>query len=122
MTTAKENIEMLSDLSNKGYEAAKALGEINLRIMERMMSHQVDTFNLLMDGGLRNIKVVTEAKGPSELIRGQMDLMREFSERMLADGRETVKLATESRDEYRAWIEQGMQVVSEKMSKLRPTA
>jgi phasin family protein len=73
-----------------------------------------------MDSSIRNIKMVTEAKGPNDLVRGQMDLIREVSERLLAESRESVKLATDTRDEYRAWIEQGMQIVTEKMGKFRP--
>jgi phasin family protein len=122
MTTPKESIELLNDLSSKGYEAAKSLGEINLRIMERMMARQLDTFNLVVDSGLRNIKMVTEAKGPNDLVRGQMDLIREVSERLLTESRESVKLASDSRDEYRAWVEQGVQAVTEKMGKFRPVA
>jgi hypothetical protein len=111
---------MLGDLSSKGYEAAKSLGEINLRIMEKMMTRQLDTFNMVATGGLRNLKMITEAKGPNDMLRSQLDLAREFSESMLNESREAVKLATDTRDEYRAWFEQGVQVISEKMGKLRP--
>lgn len=121
-STAKDNIEMISDFSNKGYEAVKSLGEINLRIMERTMARQMDTLNVLMDGGLRGLKVVAEAAGPSDVVRGQVDLVREFSERMLVESRESIKLASDTRDEYRTWFEQGLQVFGEKMNKLRPTA
>lgn len=120
MTTAKESIEIISDLSSKGYEATKSLGAMNLRIMERIMARQMGTFNLIIDSGLRNAKMVNEVKAPNDLVRGQLDLVREVSERLLTEGRETVKLANDSRDEYRAWFEQGMQVISEKMGNIRP--
>lgn len=122
MTTTKESVEILNDLSSKGYEAAKSLGEINLRIMERALARQMDAVNVLMDGGLRNIKMFTEAKGPADLVRSQVDLFRELSDRVLTESRETMKLATDSREEYRTWFEQGLQAVNEKMSKLRPAA
>jgi phasin family protein len=122
MTTAKESIEMMNNLSTKGYEATQSLGEINLRAMERLLARQMDAFSLLMDSGLRQVKMVTEVKGPSDLIKGQMELVRELSERALAEGRENVKLASDTRNEYRAWFEQGMQTVNEKMSSLRPVA
>jgi phasin family protein len=122
MTNAKESIEMMNDLSTKGYEVAQSLGEINLRAMERLLARQMDAFSLLMDSGLRQVKMVTEAKGPSDLVKGQIDLVRELSERVLAEGRENVKLASDTRNEYRTWFEQGMQVVNEKMGKLRPAA
>jgi phasin family protein len=113
---------MMNDLSSKSYEAAQSLGEINLRIMERLLARQMDAFSLLMDSGLRQVKMVTEAKGPNDLMKGQIDLVRELSERALAEGRENVKLATDTRNEYRAWFEQGLQVINEKVVKLRPVA
>jgi phasin family protein len=122
MTSPKESIEMMNDLSTKGYEAVQSLGEINLRAMERLLARQMDAFSLLMDSGLRQVNMVTEAKGPNDLVKGQIDLVRELSERALAEGRENVKLATDTRNEYRAWFEQGMQVVNEKIVKLRPVA
>lgn len=120
--TTKENIEILNELSGKGYEAAKSLGEINLRIVERTLARQMDAWNMFMDSGLRNVKMVTEAKGPADLVRGQVDLFREVSERMLTESRETMKLASEAKEEYRSWFDQGLQEFNEKMNKLRPTA
>lgn len=122
MTTAKEGIEILNDLGTKGYEAAKALSEINLRVMERTAAKHLDTMSLLMDGSLRNIKMITEAKNTTDLVRSQVELARELGERMLTAGRETVKLALDSRDEYRSWLEQGIQTVGDKFSKMRPAA
>jgi len=122
MTTAKESIEMMNDMSTKGYEAAQSLGEINLHTMERMLARQMDVFNLLMDGSLRQVKMFTEAKGPNDLLKGQMELIRELSERVLTESREGVKMASDARNEYRAWFEQGMQAVNEKMTHLRPMA
>jgi phasin family protein len=122
MTSAKESIEMMNDLGTKGYEAAQSLGEINLRTMERLLARQMDALNLLMDSGLRQVKMVTDAKGPNDLVKEQINLVRELSERFLAEGRENVKLATDTRNEYRAWFEQGVQVINEKVVKLRPAA
>jgi phasin family protein len=111
---------MMNELGSKGYEAAQTLGEINLRTMERLLARQMDAISLLMDSNLRQVKMITEAKGPNELLKGQADLLRELSERILAEGRENMKLASDTRNEYRAWFEQGVQVVNEKVGKLRP--
>jgi phasin family protein len=122
MTTAKESIEMMNELNTKGYEAVQSLGEINLRVMERLLARQMDAFSMAMDSGLRQMKMVSEAKGPSDLVKGQLDLVRELSERMMTESRENVRIATDARNEYRAWFEQGMQAINEKMTHLRPAA
>ncbi|KOR32122.1 hypothetical protein TI05_09260 [Achromatium sp. WMS3] len=122
MNTPKEKLELFNDLTSKGYEAAKSFGEINIRLMERMINRQLDTFNIVMDSGLRNIKMITEAKGPNDLFRGQMDLIREVSEKLLIESRESLKITSEVRDEYRTWFEQSVQNITTKMSQSRPIA
>jgi hypothetical protein len=74
-----------------------------------------------MEGSVRNFNAMLGAKTPSELLKGQLDVAREFSERALNEGRETIKAAGDSREEYRAWMESGMQTIAERM-KTRPTA
>jgi hypothetical protein len=119
MTNAKENIEMMNDLSSKGYETARQLGELNLRTMEMILNRQMDTMNMMMETSLRQMTMLSEAKGYNELVKGQMEIAKEVGERMMEVGRENVKLANERRDEYRTWVEQGVNAVSEKVSSLR---
>ncbi|KOR30331.1 hypothetical protein TI04_06295 [Achromatium sp. WMS2] len=122
MTTPKEGVELVNELTAKGYEAAKALGEINMRLMERMLTRQMDAMNLFVNGGLQNLKLLTEAKNPGDLMRSQMDLVRTFSNSLLAETRETLKIADDGREQYKTWFEQGMQELNEKMGKQRPSA
>jgi Phasin protein len=122
MTSTREGIEMMNELGDKGYEAAQSLGEIHLRAIERMVGRQLDAMGLLMDSGLRQVKMVTEVKGAGELVKGQIGLAREVGERMLAETRENMRLMGDTRDEYRAWLEKEVRVVSEGLGKQRPAA
>jgi hypothetical protein len=122
MTTAKESIEMFNDLGSKGYESAQALGEINLRTLEKMVSRQMDAMGMFMEAGLRQVTMAAEAKGYSDLVKGQIALTKELGERVMDESRQNVQLATATRDEYRAWFEKGMETLNEKMSKIQPKA
>jgi phasin family protein len=122
MTTANEGFEMFNDLGSKGYESARQLGELNLRAMEKLVTRQMDAVNLVMESGLRQVQLATEAKGYSDLVKGQLELAKELGERVMEESRSNVKLASDTRDEYRVWFEQNVKTVSEKMAKVQPVA
>jgi hypothetical protein len=122
MATTNETFAMFNDLGSKGYEAAQALGEINLRAVETLVARQMDVVNLLMEGGLRQVKMASEAKGYSDLVKGQIELARELAERLMEESRTNVKLASDTRDEYRGWMEKGVQLVSENLNQARTAA
>lgn len=122
MHNAKESVEMFSELNSKGFEAARQLGEINLRTMERLVCRQMDVMSMLVEGGLRQVKLASESKAYSELVKDQVEFAREVTERVMEEGRENVKIASDTRDEYRAWLEQGMELVSMNISKVQAAA
>ena len=122
MNTAKENFELFSEISGKGYEAARQLGEINMRLMEKLMGRQMEAASLLMETGMQQAKMVSEAKGYNELVKGQIEMAQELGQRMMEEGRTNMQLANDSRDEYRAWFEQGMETVREETAKVQQAA
>lgn len=122
MNNAKESLEMMDDLGTKGYEAARELGELNLRTMETLMGRQMDTISMMMEAGMRQFSSIAEAKGYNDVLKSQTIFAKEMSERVLEVSRENVKLATDTRDEYRAFFEKGVETVAEKMSSMKAVA
>jgi phasin family protein len=122
MTSAKESFESFSEMSGKGYEAARQLGEINLRAVERLLGRQMDAVSLFMETGLRQTKLVSEAKGYSELVKGQIELAQDMGKRMLEEGRTNMQMASDTRDAYREWFEQGMETMRRETVKARQAA
>ena len=121
MSTVQESIETIKDLGSNGYDAARQLGELNLRSVEMILNRQMDAVSMAMEAGMRQISLVSEAKGYKDLVEGQVELARDVGERMMEVGRENAKLAGDARDEYRVWFEKGLETVTEKVSRLQPT-
>ena len=122
MNTAKENLEAVNELSSKSYEAARELGELNLHTMEKLVSRQMDMMNMFMESGLRQVTMASEAKGYNDLIKSQIEMTKEVTERVMNESREAVKFANDARDEYRAWMESGMEVLNENLNQARKAA
>jgi phasin family protein len=116
--TMKDNLNSLNDISNKGMDRINSLGELNMKVWEKLAARQMDAVNAMMEQGKRQIKQATEAKGYNELLKGQMELAKEVSERLMSETKTNMELAGEVRDDYRAWMQAG---VSELTSEMRKT-
>ena len=106
--STKEIVSAFTDLSTKSVERMSALGELNLAVAEKMAARQMDALNLFMEQGARMMKLATEAKGYSDYYKGQVEMAREMSERMMQESKANMKLAGELRDEYRGWFDAAM--------------
>ena len=96
------------DLTNQNVERLNALGELNLKVAEKMVSRQMDAMNLFMEQGVRMLKLATEAKGYGELYKGQVEMAKEMSEQLMAESKTNMALAGEIRDDYRGWFDAAM--------------
>ncbi len=106
MTNAKESFEMFSQWGTKGYELARELGELNMRTMETLIKRQMESAGSVMEAGFRHLDSVSEAKGYGDVVKGQVAFAREIGEQFMAMSRENMKLANDTREEYRSWLAQ----------------
>jgi hypothetical protein len=103
--STQDVVKTYSDLTNQNVERLNALGELNLKVAEKMAARQVDVMNLFMEQGVRMMKLATEAKGYSELYKGQVDMAKEMTEQLMAESKTNMALVGEIRDDYRGWFD-----------------
>lgn len=121
MTTVTDTMNTVNEMSNKGFERMTSLGELNLKIFERVAARQMDAMNLFMEHGIRVMKIATESKGYNEYFKGQVDAAKELSERLMTESKANMGLAGEVRDDYRHWFEKNLAEVSADLRKGVPT-
>ena len=122
MTKAKENIEMINEINSKGYDSFIKLSDITLKAWNQVMDKQMATYTSLMNSGLEQVKLISEAKDYHEVVRGQMDLTRKFGEEMTNSTREAVELSQQTSEEVRTWFESSLSTVNEQVAKAVDTA
>ena len=118
----KETIDAVNEMAGNSYQSLRRLGEINQRALDRMMDKQVSLMNLWMDAGMQQIKLATEAKGLQELMTGNMAITKAVAEKVMAENRDSLEMAAETRDELRAWWESGVAEVTERVTKVAQKA
>jgi hypothetical protein len=115
----KEAVNTYTDLTNKSVERISSLGELNVKLAETITTRQMDVMNLIMEQGVRMMSLATEAKGYSDLYKGQVEMAKEISERMMAESKANMKLAGEIRDDYRGWFDKAMADVKDSSTVVR---
>jgi phasin family protein len=118
----KETIDAVNEFAGNGYQSLRRLGEINQRAFDRMMDKQVSLMNIWMDAGMQQSKLATEAKGLQELMTGNLAITKATAEKLAAENRDSLEMATETRDELRAWFESGVADVTERVTKVAQKA
>lgn len=116
MKTSAVNLEVMKEFGVAGFEAARSLGELNLRTWEKLVEKQAETFGLFADAGVEMVKATSEAKEIKELVSAEMAVAKQFGESLVVKGREALQLSNEARDDYRSWAEQGFESFSKQVN------
>jgi hypothetical protein len=106
--STQDSIKTYTDLTNQNVERMNALGELNMKVAEKMTARQMDLLNLFMEQGVRMMKLATEAKGYSELYKGQVEMATDVGQKLMAESKHNMALAGEIRDDYRGWFDAAM--------------
>jgi len=113
----KQNLE---EMGSKAMESLNKLAELNMKVVEKMTSRQMEAMNFMMEQSKRQMNLATEVKGFDEFIKAQAELAKETSERMLQESKANMQMATELREEYRAFVQEGVSKISEGVRKVTP--
>ena len=116
MTNVKENIDMINEMGNTGYESIRALTDLNLSTWNKLMEKQMDTLNSVMENSMEQMKQLSEAKNYQDAARVQMEMGRKISEELMGKTRETVELAQKAGEEYRTLFEGNVATAKEQMT------
>jgi len=107
-----DTMKTVNEMTSKSIERMTSLGEINVRIFEKMAARQMDALSLYMEHAMRVMKIATESKGYNEFFKGQVDATKELSERFVTESKTTMQAVGEARDDYRTWFEKNMSEIS----------
>lgn len=107
-----DTMKTVNELTNKNFERMTSLGELNVRVFEKMAARQMDALGIYMDHTMRMMKLATESKGYNDFFKGQVEAAKDLSERVIVEGKGVMQLANDSRDDYRAWFEKSLSEIS----------
>ena len=101
-------LKSFNDFSNKTLEAAKSLGEINSKLMDKTLKQNMKAADLFVESSLQQAKLMQETKEVKDYIANQTALFEEYSGKFVELAKSNVSLAQEASLEYKAWLEKGL--------------
>lgn len=116
MKDPKAHLELLKEFGINGYENIRSLAEINLRTWEQLLEKQMNAFGLLVDTGIEQLSISDKSSDPKELFNSQIALGKTLGESLAGAGRDTVNLANQAGNEYRSWLENGINTFNSKVT------
>jgi len=119
--TMNDTLNTMKDFTNKAMERVTSLGDLNMRVFERMTAKQMEGVNLLLEHGNRLFTLATAAKGYNEYAKGQIEMTQDLSKRMMAESQANLALAGQVREEYQSWFVKNMAEVTADMRKAVPS-
>jgi hypothetical protein len=120
--SVEDNLKAMNEMGSKSYERLNKLGELNLRTWEKLAGRQMDAVNLMMEQGMRQMKLATESKGYSDYVKGGVEMAKEMRARMMEETKTNMQLIGQLRDDYRNWFQQGLSDLSSEVRKSAPSA
>ena len=104
----QDYFKSLNEFSNNAMEAARTLGEINGKLMEKTIALHMKAADLVVEGGLQQGKLVQETREIKDFIGNQTGLVQEYAGKFVELAKSNVSLAQEAGEEYKAWAEKRM--------------
>ena len=101
----------LNDFSANAMEAAKELGELNSKLMEKTIALQMKAADLMVEGSMKQGQMVQETKEVKDYLSKQASLVEEYANMFVDLAKSNVALAQEAGEEYKAWAEKNMKSV-----------
>jgi len=117
--STKNVMSTYNDLTKKSVERVNALGDLNLKVAETVATRQMDMMNMLMEQGLRMMAMTSEAKGYTDLYKGQVEITKDVAERLVEESKNGMKLAGQIRDDYRGWFDAALAEVKDSSATVR---
>jgi phasin family protein len=101
-------VDVVNRVNATAVEAARTVGEINKRAVDRIVQQQLALVGQALESGVRQLKLLQEPKGYQQYFAGQAELAKEGTEKVLAATRETLGALAAARDELNTLVEQGV--------------
>ncbi len=109
--------EIMNEMGRNAFEAARQLGEINLRTMDRLAEQQLELFSQNLERGVTTTKRFADAKGYKDVLSVQADVAQDLAETATEQTRKTMAVLTEARNSVNDLLQRELKEAAEKTAK-----
>ena len=118
----KELLDQWSKLSRQALESYRDLGEIQVRVFNRLLQQQLELVNVTVESGLRQLHLIYEPAHYRDLVEKQTELAGEINEQLATVARRTNDVLVEANNKFSAWADRGVRAVTEQVQRTQQAA
>ena len=118
----KELLDQWSKLSRQALESYRDLGEIQVRIFNRLFQQQLELANVTVESGLRQLHLIYEPANYRDVVEKQTELAGEINEQLATVARRTNDVLVEANNKFSAWADRGVRAVTEQVQRTQQAA
>lgn len=108
-----EMFETFSKANQSVFDSLCKVNEINQKAMEKLLSQQLDLTTAMVDVSMKNIELVSKAKGYQELLSGQADLARDCSQTLMTSYKQGHDVLNEARESMTKLMDESVKSAEE---------
>ncbi len=108
--------------SKAAFEPARQLGELTKTAFAKMGEQQMAVAREYMEFSLRGMQTLSTARDPRALATQQVELVKEFGDKMLANAEAYTQLATETQAAFAGWAEKATEAAVAKAGEVAKKA
>ncbi|MFP4160780.1 MAG: phasin family protein, partial [Ectothiorhodospira sp.] len=108
-----EFFEPIHKTNQSLFENLRRLGEINQKAMDRFMTQQVDLTTDMLDVSMKQMELMTKAKGYQELVSGQTELARDYGQKLLSRYKGSQEILSEMRESMTQLMDDSVKTAEE---------
>ena len=123
MNQMNQMFEMMNGMGRDAFEAARQLGEVNLRTVDRLAEQQMELFSQNLERGTTTVKRLTGAKDYKEDLSAQAEMAQALTETTTQQSRKTLAVLNEARNSVNDLVQKELkQVVQKTVKATHPAA
>lgn len=104
------------------FETLRRMGDINQKAMDRFMTQQMDLTTSMVDVSMKQLELMTKAKGYQELMSGQADLARDYGQKLLSSYKGSQDIFNELRESMTQLMDDSVKTAEETVRQATQTS
>jgi phasin family protein len=100
--------ENWNSIAKAAMNSIKELGNINVRVIEKLTEQQLAVLNTCLEASQKEIDLASKTRNPDEIIRMQSELIAEYNARLMNILQNTGTILSSCNSEITHWAEESV--------------
>ena len=112
--TSDDMTEHWNNIAKTAMDSIKELGNINVRVIEKLTEQQLAVLNTCLEASQKEIDLASKTRNPEEIINMQSELIAEYNTKLMGILQNTGAILSSCNTDISAWAEKSVAATTSK--------